>query len=291
MKHPILWRTPMAIPNGMKIEDYMRRSTGLYKEIRLSESKENPSAASSQGASSAPSFSGILSTVQKKQPEPAKTSVQAMTLEDYQVKANRIPAFQKIDRLRMNRNKAAASTSAGEIGVDSGTPARARTASPSSFSRKMRSAQQPAAGRNAEAPNRTAPVSPDVRQAKIHRTIEQTARKYGLAPELVHSIVQAESNYQPNAVSSAGAMGLMQLMPETAKEMGVSNPFDIQQNIEGGIKYLKKMLDTFDGDLKKALQAYNAGPGAVVRHKGEVPYSETRSYVQRVMASVKHRLG
>jgi len=279
----------MAIPNGMKIEDYMRRSTGLFKEIRLSESKENPSAASSPGGSSAPSFSGILSTIQNKQPEPAKASVQAMTLEDYQVKANRIPAFQKIDRLRMNRNKAAAS--AGESGVDSGTPTRSRTTSPSSFSRKMRSVQQPSAGRNAAAATRVASLSPDARQTKIHQTIEQTARKYGLAPELVHSIVQAESNYQPNAVSSAGAMGLMQLMPETAKEMGVSNPFDIQQNIEGGIKYLKKMLDTFDGDLKKALQAYNAGPGAVVRHKGEVPYAETRSYVQRVMASVKHRLG
>ncbi len=280
----------MAIPTGMKIEDYMRRSTGLYKEIRLSESKETSSTASSPGASSAPSFSGILSSIQKKQPEPAKASVQAMTLEDYQIKANRIPAFQKIDRLRMNRNKAGTSTPAGENKSDATTPTRPRTASPSSYSRKMRSTQQPGS-RNPTAANHTAPVSPDTRRAKIHHAIEQTAKKYGLAPELVHSIVQAESNYQPNAVSSAGAMGLMQLMPETAKEMGVSNPFDIQQNIEGGTKYLKKMLDTFDGDLQKALQAYNAGPGAVIRHKGDVPYSETRSYVQRVMASVKNRLG
>lgn len=280
----------MAIPNGMKIEDYMRRATGLYKEIRLNESKENPSAPSSSETASAPSFSGILSTIQKKQPETAKASVQPMTLEDYQVKANRITAFQKIDRLRMNRNKAGTSKPPSESGVDSEIPVRSKASSPSSLSRKIRGVQK-LEGRKTTTGKPTAPISPDARQTKIHQTIEQTAKKYGLAPELVHSIVQAESNYQPNAVSSAGAMGLMQLMPDTAKEMGVSNPFDIQQNIEGGIKYLKKMLETFDGDLKKALQAYNAGPGAVIRHKGEVPYSETRTYVQRVMASVKNRLG
>jgi soluble lytic murein transglycosylase-like protein len=117
----------------------------------------------------------------------------------------------------------------------------------------------------------------------VEKSVQQSAAKYNLSPELIRGVIRAESNFQVNAVSSAGAKGLMQLMPETAKELGVTNPFDIQQNIDGGARYLRQMLDRFGGDLKRALAAYNAGPGAVEQFNGDVPFTETRQYVQRVL--------
>jgi soluble lytic murein transglycosylase-like protein len=117
----------------------------------------------------------------------------------------------------------------------------------------------------------------------VEKSIQQAAAKYNLSPGLIRSVIRAESNFQPDAVSSAGAKGLMQLMPETAKELGVTNPFDIQQNIDGGSRYLRQMLDRFGGDLKLALAAYNAGPGAVEQYNGNVPYAETLQYVKRVL--------
>jgi soluble lytic murein transglycosylase-like protein len=119
----------------------------------------------------------------------------------------------------------------------------------------------------------------------VEKSIQQAAAKYNLAPELIRSVIRAESNFQPSAVSPAGAKGLMQLMPETARELGVKNVFDIHQNIDGGARYLRQMLDRFGGDVKRALAAYNAGPGAVDQHNGDVPYAETRQYVKRVMRS------
>lgn len=130
----------------------------------------------------------------------------------------------------------------------------------------------------------------DVEQPAIRRQIDdavqQAAYKYGLPAELVRSVVRHESNFNPHAVSPAGAQGLMQLMPATARELGVSDPFDIQQNIDGGSRYLKSMLDGFGGDLRKALAAYNAGPGTVRRYGDVPPYPETRAYVHKVMSSI-----
>jgi soluble lytic murein transglycosylase-like protein len=118
---------------------------------------------------------------------------------------------------------------------------------------------------------------------RIKQTVQKAAAKYNLPPELITAVIRAESNFKTGAVSSAGAQGLMQLMPATAKELGVQNPFDIEQNIDGGTKYLRKMLDRFGGSVPKALAAYNAGPGTVMKYNGRVPYPETRQYVRRVL--------
>lgn len=117
----------------------------------------------------------------------------------------------------------------------------------------------------------------------ISQNVQKAAAKYNLPAELINGVIRAESNFKVKAVSLAGAQGLMQLMPETAKELGVKNPFDIAQNIDGGAKYLRKMLDRFDGNIRKALAAYNAGPGTVIKYSGRVPYPETRQYVRRVL--------
>ncbi|GIK31482.1 MAG: hypothetical protein BroJett009_04740 [Armatimonadota bacterium] len=113
--------------------------------------------------------------------------------------------------------------------------------------------------------------------------IESAALREGLDPDLLDSLVAAESGYDPAARSRAGALGLTQLMPSTATALGVAQPFDPEQNLSGGAKYLSQMLQKF-GSLEKALAAYNAGPGAVERHGGIPPYAETQAYVRRVMS-------
>lgn len=117
--------------------------------------------------------------------------------------------------------------------------------------------------------------------ADIAKMVATAAKANNVDPLLVHSVIQVESNYNPYAVSSSGARGLMQLMPGTAKELGVLNSFDPQQNIEAGVKYLKYLKDLYQDD-RLALAAYNAGPGAVQKYKTVPPYPETRDYVQRV---------
>jgi soluble lytic murein transglycosylase-like protein len=118
--------------------------------------------------------------------------------------------------------------------------------------------------------------------------IETVALKHGIDPALVHAVIATESNYQPRATSRVGARGLMQVMPATARDLGVRSAaalFDPTQNVEAGVKYLKSLLDRFDGDLPTALAAYNAGPGAVSKHEGIPPYPETRKYVRKVLSN------
>lgn len=121
------------------------------------------------------------------------------------------------------------------------------------------------------------------RKPPIDELIRKHANRLGVDPDLVHAVVRQESGFNPKAVSPKGAMGLMQLMPGTASLMGVNDPFDTEQNIEGGIKYLQHCLHRFDGDLTKALAAYNAGPQNVEKYDGCPPFAETRDYVTRVM--------
>jgi soluble lytic murein transglycosylase-like protein len=148
------------------------------------------------------------------------------------------------------------------------------TATPSStFDAQLASAMAPAAaGQDAAGPT---PFASEISAA---------ATRNGVDPKLLTGLIRAESNFDPNATSSAGAQGLTQLMPGTAASLGVTNPLDPAQAIEGGAKYLRQQLDRFGGDASKALAAYNAGPGAVERFGGVPPYAETQAYVRKVLS-------
>lgn len=113
---------------------------------------------------------------------------------------------------------------------------------------------------------------------------EEAASLYQIPVKLLRAVAKAESSFNPNAVSKAGAIGVMQLMPATARSLGVSDPYDARQNILGGAKYLKQNLDRFQGNVSLALAAYNAGPGSVTKYGGIPPYKETQNYVKKIMA-------
>jgi soluble lytic murein transglycosylase-like protein len=120
------------------------------------------------------------------------------------------------------------------------------------------------------------------RRGDFDGIIARAAYRHGVRPALVKAVIAAESNFEPDAISRVGAQGLMQLMPATARELGVERPFGVVENIDGGARYLRAMLDRY-GDVSRALAAYNAGPTAVDRYGGIPPFRETEAYVKRVL--------
>ena len=124
--------------------------------------------------------------------------------------------------------------------------------------------------------------------SSVPELVERLALQFGVPADLAHALIQVESNYQADAVSPKGAMGLMQLMPATARLYAVDNPFDPEQNVSAGLQHLKGLLDRYENKTSSALAAYNAGEGAVAKYGGIPPYRETQDYVRRIMSLVKN---
>ncbi len=145
---------------------------------------------------------------------------------------------------------------------------------------KQKTTDESLAQEKAQSRNR----SNSVRTAEYHEIIHEKANAYNIDPSLVKAVIKTESNYNSRAISRKGAMGLMQLMPSTANDLNVHNPFDPEENIEGGIKYLKYLLEKFNGNLTLALAAYNAGPKRVEKYGYVPPITETKQYVNKVLS-------
>ena len=120
-------------------------------------------------------------------------------------------------------------------------------------------------------------------RSKLRQIVNQVSLEHGVDPKLVDALVRVESSYDPRAVSRKGAMGLMQLMPDTADRLDVEDPFDPEENVRAGVKEFSRLVDRYAGNLQLALAAYNAGEGAVARYRGVPPYNETRNYVSRIL--------
>lgn len=150
------------------------------------------------------------------------------------------------------------------------------------FADQLAAAQQATPATAPAAPTTVSPAAP-AGGSPYEAEIATAAARHGIDPALLRAVVRAESGFNPNAVSSAGAQGLTQLMPATAAGLGVTDPFDPAQALDGGAKYLRSQLDAFGGDVTKALAAYNAGPGAVQKYGGVPPYAETQAYVQKIL--------
>lgn len=255
------------IPNTHMTIDMYLRQAGLKTDAPARPKHFNPLQRSTENR-----FNEVLDAAAGNQPpEPAKAANGA-TLADYQRRRQTDAASELFSN---------STFFSGRLGRLAKRPFDSGPFTPNP---KPTATAKPSEGEVAQ-PTDQASAEVDSR-ASIQGSIEAAASKYNLPSKLIASVIRAESNFRADAVSPAGAQGLMQLMPATARELGVTDPFDVQQNIDGGARYLRQMLDRFGGDLEVALAAYNAGPGTVQKYDGEVPYRETRNYVRRVLAGM-----
>ena len=285
-------REIMGIQSKLTIEDYMKNASGRFKVVRqdLKPQKETQTPSSSE-------FNGILSTFKKPSTQSEPKTMKGLSVADYRshpatspynTPAIRLPANAKAPDTEPSTYKEASEYLLGSetpkiqipISPEAGADDRTQNTSPSSLSNSLNT-PFPSSDRG------TSQIRSSATSQKIEKAIQDAAAQYQLSPKLIKGVIKAESNYDANAVSPAGAQGLMQLMPGTARDLGVTNSFDVKQNIDGGVRYLRKMMDMFGGNVRKALSAYNAGPETVKRYNGNVPYSGTRQYVDRVIDNTK----
>lgn len=264
----------MPSENNLTVRDYFDRVIGARPR------NKRPMSSGRARSSSAGGFHQILNSRQKQGSTIARAKSNGMKISDYQARP-----VQAKSRLKAQTVAAPAPKRNTNPNVSAGHPALARAKqSASKYTAPPPSAKEDVSRLQAASlrPQQEQTFTGD--RQKIETSVLKAARRYGLPPNLIKSVIRAESNFQVKAVSHAGAQGLMQLMPATARELGVKNPFNIEENIDGGSRYLRKMLDNFGGDLKLALAAYNAGPEAVIKYGGKVPpFKETQQYVQRVL--------
>lgn len=168
-------------------------------------------------------------------------------------------------------------------------PAGAIETTPGGFSAALAQALNPPGPPVADAG--AAAAAAPVPAEQIESLVQHNAGIWQVDPALIKSVIANESSFNANATSATGAQGLMQLMPETAASLGVRNPYDPAQNVAGGTRYLRSLLDRFKGDTRLAVAAYNAGPGAVEKYGDVPPYAETQNYVQNVLGSLDRYRG
>jgi soluble lytic murein transglycosylase-like protein len=169
-------------------------------------------------------------------------------------------------------------------GTNSPAPALAGAAGPR-FANALSAAMDAAGASTSPSTGTGAPGPAPVAPAQLDALVQQNASTWQVDPALVKAVIANESGFNANATSRVGAQGLMQLMPDTAASLGVRDPYDPAQNVAGGTRYLRGLLDRFGGNMRLAVAAYNAGPGAVEKYGDVPPYSETQNYVQNVLAS------
>jgi soluble lytic murein transglycosylase-like protein len=285
----------MTIESKMTIEDYINKASGRFKVVRQDMKPQKETQAASTD------FNGILSKFRKPSRQSELKTTKGLTVADYLqrplVSAYNRPSQQlSADASTMKTSPSNGITAYKEASEVNLPYEASTTQTPISQKPVISENKQniSISGLNdyrktispASAKSLLQYKSSSSNQA-IEKAVQDASVQYQLSPNLIKGVIKAESNFDANAVSPAGAQGLMQLMPGTAKDMGVKNPFDIKQNIDGGSRYLKKMMDMFGGNVRQALSAYNAGPETVKRYNGNVPYNETRQYVDRVLDHTK----